>query len=118
MQPNSCYFGYKNGLVYAYPNDLGIVIKPVEDYQSLIKKCDKYEELFSDMMSATKIFTSFDKGNNRKVAVKTIYKNLLQDDLAKKQASTEFAIQSSFTNCINLVQCYEYSENDNEHVGI
>lgn len=100
------------------PNEFGISIKMPEPHEKFIQKYTDLKEFYCDSMTATRINLAHDSARgNSQVAVKTIYKNLLFGDVVKKQAAIEFPIQCSL-NHENLVKGYEYSENDNEYIGV
>jgi serine/threonine protein kinase len=117
MNAGNYLFQYNDFNLMINPNEYGITMKPPAMPIEILAKYQDAEDLYCAMMSPTKIKVAFDKNKNNQVAVKTIYKNLLFDDLAKKQASIEFPIQCSL-NHPNLVEGYEYGENENEFVGV
>ena len=115
MQPVNYTFTVKNGALVCNPNDMGIELKQPINYNSIIENYTETQEIYADMMAPTKLKKGYDKENDRQVVLKSIYKNLLYDDLARKQAAIEFPLQCSLDHT-NIVQGYEYADSDNEHL--
>ena len=115
IQSTKNIFSCKNGVLICNPNDREMSLQPPQAYNNLINGYSETEEIYADMMAPTKVKLGYDKENDRQVVIKSIYKNLLYDDLARQQAAIEFPLQCSL-NHMNIVKGYEYAESDNEHI--
>ena len=110
-------FQYSNFNLMINPNEYGISLQLPETQENLFQKLEDYHEIYNCNMAATQVNRAYDREICKNVAVKTIFKELLFDDLQKKQAAIEFPIQCSLHHP-NLVKGYDYTETDKKYVGI